>query len=55
MLTKEESETAPLERQLMKQKVRIEEMAQNRDEGEPERVTDVRAIGWDNPTFFRTY
>lgn len=55
MLVKEESDTSQLMQQLMKQKVRIEEMAQNRDEGEPERVTDVRSVGWDNPQFFRTF
>ncbi len=44
MLRKEESDTSLLLRQKAELKLRIEQMAPNRDAGEPQRVTDVNAI-----------
>lgn len=44
MLTKEESDTAAQERQLGRLRMRLEEMAEERDIGEPEEVTDIHAV-----------
>ncbi len=45
-LTKEETPTPSLDYQLAKLKERIEQMSDNRDAGEPERVVDI-SKGWD--------
>lgn len=51
-LTKEESDTQVLMMQKESLMKRIEDMAQNRDAGEPERVTDISASGYDNPDVY---
>lgn len=48
MLTKEESDTQVLMQQKMMMLQRIEEAADNRDEGQSDRVTDVRSIDLDD-------
>lgn len=52
-LTKEESDTRALTQQKMYQLQRIETMAQNRDAGETQRVSDVTVTGYDEPFFYR--
>lgn len=51
-LTKEESDTNVLMMQKQGLLKRIEDMAQNRDAGECEKVTDVTTSGYDNPLFY---
>ncbi len=45
MLTKEESDTAPLERELARMRDRIERLGTSRDQGEPSQVLDVQDVG----------
>lgn len=45
-LDKEESDTSTLVNELGFLKQRIEESASNRDDGQPDRVTDIRGNGW---------
>lgn len=45
-LAKEESDVTNLEKQLIYLKQRIEETAQNRDVGQPDRITDIRSGYW---------
>lgn len=47
-LAKEESDTTGLEKQIVFLKQRIEEAAQNRDAGQPDRISDIRQNGWWN-------
>jgi len=53
MLQKEESDVSVLAAQKMALIRRIQEMAQVRDAGEPERVTDVSRGGGDDPFYYR--
>lgn len=53
MLQKEESDVQVLMMQKQALLKRIEEMAQNRDAGETERVTDVSRAGFDDPLYYR--
>jgi hypothetical protein len=45
-LDKEESDTSKLDAQLLYLKGRIEESAQNRDAGIPDKISDIRGSGW---------
>jgi hypothetical protein len=45
-LDKEESDTSKLDAELVFLKQRIQESAQGRDVGQPDRITDVRGSGW---------
>lgn len=51
-LQKEESDVSVLMAQKAALKQRIEDLAQNRDAGETERVTDITTGGSDNPLFY---
>lgn len=51
-LQKEESDVTVLMQQKMALKQRIEDLAQNRDAGETDRVTDITMSGDDNPFFY---
>ena len=51
-LQKEESDVSVLFAQKQDLIKRIEEMAQNRDAGETDRITDVTMSGYDDPYFF---
>lgn len=52
-LVKEESDTNDLKIELARIEKRIEEMAQNRDIGNTDRITDVHAMGVDDPYIYR--
>ena len=54
MLQKEESSTTGVERDLLRLKERIEEMAQNRAWSTPRRVVDVRSDKSDSANWWRT-
>ena len=45
MMTKEESDTVPLERELARMRDRIERLGADRDQGEPAKVLDVEGVG----------
>lgn len=45
MLSKEESDTAPFERELARMRDRIERLGSDRDQGEPHKVLDVEDVG----------
>lgn len=47
-MDKEESDTSRLTEELVFLKQRIEETAVNRDAGQPDKISDVRANGWGN-------
>lgn len=53
MLAKEESDISALVMQKRDLAKRIEDMAQNRDAGETQRVTDVSRSGNDDPLYYR--
>lgn len=53
MLQKEESDVSVLKVEQAELVRQIEEMAANRDVGEPERVTDITRSGYDDPLFYR--
>jgi len=53
MLAKEESDISVLMMERQKIEARIEEMAQNRDIGDTERITDVTTLGYDDPYLYR--
>ena len=52
-MQKEESDVSVLFAQKMAIKERIEVMAQNRDIGDCNRITDVSNAGYDDPYFYR--
>lgn len=47
-LDKEESDTSIMTQEILFLKTRIEETAQNRDAGQPDKISDVRSNGWGN-------
>lgn len=53
MLAKEESDISVLMMERQKIEARIEEMAQNRDIGDTDRITDVTTLGYDDPYLYR--
>ena len=53
MLAKEESDISVLLMERQKIEARIEEMAQNRDIGDTDRITDVTTLGYDDPYLYR--
>lgn len=52
-LVKEESDITAVVMELRELEKRIEEMAQQRDIGETDRITDVSLEGYDDPAFYR--